>query len=297
MAVDITVGLIAKALPCAPLWVAQRAGFFDELDLRVTQQILGSGDAVTEGIRAGDVQIGLTTPEGAIGDQLDGGSIRIISGLDNQLPFKLIGSRGHDDIESLRGGRIGVSSMKEGTVHVLKTMLARHGLTYPDDYRLDVVGTHVDRWALLQTGEIDAGLQITPYDVIAEQAGYPDLGAPSAYIPEFAFIVASADTRWCAKNRKAVVDFLTGIRRGADVVFDDSARAAGYVAEETGLEVDLVRTALEDLTAKSMLPRDLRATEGALAAVIDSMRAAGEDVPGSDPQTFVDDEYRAAVFA
>jgi ABC-type nitrate/sulfonate/bicarbonate transport system substrate-binding protein len=287
---SVQVGLIAKALPCAPLWVAQRADIFARKGLDVTFKLLGSGDAVTDAIRSGEVRFGLTTPEGAINDQAGGGNQRILGALTNQLPFKLIGLAPHTTISALRGGRIGVSSMTEGTVHVLRAMLASHGLKYPDDYRMDVVGTHIDRWELLQAGQIDAGLQITPYDHIAIEAGYSDLGSPADYIPEFAFVVISADSVWCSENEKITTDFVDGLREGAAIIYDDRPTAVQMVSEETGVDPRLIGQSLNDLTGLQMMPRDLKVTRSALAAVVDTMR---EEVTGAlgDFEQVVDHSY------
>ena len=57
-------------------------------------------------------------------------------------------------------------------------MLATVGLNHPADYLLAVVGTHPPRWELLQQGTTDAGLQSRPYDQIAIEAGFSDLGDP-----------------------------------------------------------------------------------------------------------------------
>jgi len=271
---SINVGLIAKALPCAPLWIAQRAGLFAERGLDVRYELLGSGDAVTAALSDGRARFGLTTPEGALGDRALGGPLRILGALANQLPFRLIGARGRDTIASLRGGRVGVSSMTEGTVHVIQGMLARHGLRYPDDYRLDVVGTHVDRWELLQKGEIDAGLQITPWDLMAIDAGFPDLGAPSRYFPEWAFIVVTSDSGWYRQHPGETESFLGALREGAAVIYADRQRAAEMVAAETGIGTRLVAAALGDL-AGGMLPQDLRITPGAVASVVQGMADGG----------------------
>lgn len=267
----ISVGLVAKALPYAPLWVAQRAGFFAERGLDVSHDFLYSGDNVTAALREGRIEIGMNGPEAALLDGLQGGSTRIIAGLTNQLPFRLIGSRERTTIESLRGGQIGVSSLNEGTAHIIRAMLAHHGLQYPADYSLKVVGTHIDRWVLLQEGTIDASLQLTPYDHIAIEAGFPNLGAPSEYSPEFAFAVANVDGRWASEHAIETRLFLDGLGAGTDVIYDDPASAIKMVVEETGEEPRYVAKCFDDLTSTGMMPRDLRVGREGLAAVIATM--------------------------
>ena len=82
----------------------------------------------------------------------------------------------HKTFDDLRGGRIGTSSLTEGTRHVAERMLAAHGLAYPADYDFALEGSHVERWKALQAGTIDAALQMIPYDAMAVNAGFTDLG-------------------------------------------------------------------------------------------------------------------------
>ena len=118
-------------------------------------RVVGSGDAVTERLQAGRIRLAPNTPEGALADRAAGGSLIVIGGLTNRLPFRLIGLPGHEGLESLRGGTICVSSLTEGTVHVIEAMLATVGLRQPDDYTLEVVGAHARHGRLADGAPLD----------------------------------------------------------------------------------------------------------------------------------------------
>src|SRR6266545_727251 len=105
-----------------------------------------------------------------------GGPLRVAAGLTDRPPLSMIALPGHHGFGDLRGGRIGTSSLTEGTRHVAERMLAAHGLTYPADYDFALEGSHVERWKALQAGTIDAALQMIPYDFMAVEAGFTDLG-------------------------------------------------------------------------------------------------------------------------
>src|SRR4029077_18242297 len=173
---EITVGVVAPAYVNVPLWIAQERGFLERRGLRATERILGTTHGVTSALRDGEVDIALTAPEGSIADAVAGGPLRMVAGLTDRPPLSMIALPRHHAFEDLRGGRIGTSSLTEGTRHVAERMLAAHGLTYPADYDFALEGSPVQRWKAVQGGQIDAARQRIPYDVMAVEAGFTDLG-------------------------------------------------------------------------------------------------------------------------
>src|SRR5690349_22339459 len=149
---EITVGVVAPAYVNVPLWIAQERGFLERRDLAATERICGTTHAVA------------------------GGPLRVVAALTDRPPLSMIALPRHHTFKDLRGGRIGTSSLTEGTRHVAERMLAAHGLTYPADYEFALEGSHVERWKALQAGTIDAALQMIPYDFMAVEAGFTDLG-------------------------------------------------------------------------------------------------------------------------
>src|SRR5262249_53300869 len=110
----IDVSLIAPAFTFVPLFAARRRGFFERRGIDCVYDFVGSGDAVTDALRTGRIQLAPNTPEGALADRAAGGSLVVVGGLTTRLPFRLIGLPRHESLESLRGGTIGVSSLTEG---------------------------------------------------------------------------------------------------------------------------------------------------------------------------------------
>jgi len=153
---DVSVGLVAPAYVCVPLWIAQRRGSFERVGIRATAQICGTTDGTTEAARAGAVQFALTAPEGAIVDAMTGGQLLLIAGLANRPPLSLIAQARYRSIEDLRHARIGTSSLTEGTRHIVEEMLRAHGLVHERDYEFVLAGAHPQRWEALRSGTIDA---------------------------------------------------------------------------------------------------------------------------------------------
>jgi NitT/TauT family transport system substrate-binding protein len=293
----VEVGLIAKAFTFVPLFAAKRRGFFDRHRIDCHYEVLGAPDAVTEGLKAGRLQFAPTTPEGTLADRAAGGNLVVIGGWTNRLPFRLIGLKKHRTLASLRGGTIGVSSLTEGTVSVIERMLAEVGLRHPDDYQFKVVGTHPRRWELLQEGKIDAGLQLTPYDHIAIEAGFSDLGNPNDWFPQFAFSVLAVDGKWASANELLTIRIVQSLQDAMKWVHDDPYDAAQVLVEETGADRRLADLSMRDLIDGAVMPRDLGVSRAGLALVLQAMRENGRLPNGApiDPDFYVDEHYLQAA--
>jgi ABC-type nitrate/sulfonate/bicarbonate transport system substrate-binding protein len=279
---EITVGVVAPAYVNVPLWVAQERGFLEARGLRATEQILGSTHGVTKALRDGAVDVALTAPEGSIADAAAGGPLRVVAGLIDRPPLSMIALARHRTFDDLRGGRIGTSSMTEGTRHVAERMLAAHGLSYPADYDFALEGSHVERWKALQAGTIDAALQMIPYDDIATDAGFTNLGpAQGPAGGEFSFNAA------CVRlpaDPAVLMPFLAALLEASRWFRAHIEESAAIAAARTSIEPRYALAACQQLAADGVIPPDLRAAPGALAAAVGALRSSGLIPPGApDP--------------
>jgi ABC-type nitrate/sulfonate/bicarbonate transport system substrate-binding protein len=280
---EITVGVVAPAYVNVPLWVAQRRGFLERRGLRATEQVLGTTHGVTSALRGAAVDIALTAPEGSIADALAGGPLRVVAGLIDRPPLSLIALPAHRSFSDLRGGRIGTSSLTEGTRHVAERMLAAHGLAYPGDYEWALEGAHVERWKALQAGTIDAALQMIPYDDIAVDAGFTSLGPVTE---DFALNAACINTQ--SSERDVVTPFLHALAEATQWFRGHVEEAAAIAAERTAVEPRYALRACQALAAPGVIPPDLRPGTAALAATVAALRRSGlieggEQVPPGAP--------------
>jgi ABC-type nitrate/sulfonate/bicarbonate transport system substrate-binding protein len=275
---EITVGVVAPAYVNVPLWVAQERGFLERQGLTATEQILGSTDGVTSALRDGRVDVALTAPEGSIADAVAGGPLRMVAGLIDRPPLSLIALARHAGVEDLRGGRIGTSSLTEGTRHVAERMLAAHGLAYPADYEFALEGSHVERWKALQAGTIDAALQMIPYDELATDAGFTDLGPATG---PFSFNAA------CVRlpaDPAVVTPFLRALAEASDWFRDHVEESAAIAAARTSIEPRYALSACRKLAADGVIAAGLRAAPEALEATVGALRSSALIPPdGPDP--------------
>ena len=133
-------------------------------------------------------------------------------------------------------------------------MLAAHGLTYPADYDFALEGSHVERWKALQAGTIDAALQMIPYDVMAVEAGFTDLGPVTE---EFAL---NAVCVRLPAERAELTPFLQALAEAAQWFRGHIEESAAIAAERTSIEPRYALRACQALAADGVIPRDLRSS-------------------------------------
>jgi ABC-type nitrate/sulfonate/bicarbonate transport system substrate-binding protein len=168
-----------------PVWIAQNWGMFADEGLDVSIELHEGVDEVTDRLRDGRVQLAYGITEHVVLDSEAGGCLEIVGGNVNRLPFSLVTGKSIRTFADLRGKTIGVSSLDAGSSSLVMKLLSARGLEFPRDYQMKAVGPILTRWAMLQSGEIDAGLQGAPLDYIAADQGFNSLCEPRREVPYF----------------------------------------------------------------------------------------------------------------
>jgi ABC-type nitrate/sulfonate/bicarbonate transport system substrate-binding protein len=252
-----------------PVWIAQHQGLFADEGLDVAIELYEGVDEVTNRLRDGRAQLAYGITEHVILDSEAGGTLEIIGGNVNRLPFSFIGGKNLGSIEDLRGKTIGVSSIEAGSSSLVMKLLSARGLEYPDDYDMRAVGPILTRWAMLQSGEIDAGLQGAPLNYIAIDQGFPSLCEPRDEVPYFQFTSLNVDQRWARANPTIMKKFMRAFVRAHQRFFADRDGVAVIAMHETGISKDYALRAWNEYTADEIFPRDGDANTAAVQALIE----------------------------
>lgn len=276
-----------------PLWVAQACGFFEREQLSVDLNLLEGIDQVTEGLASGQFQIDLGVTENVILNRERGGRLAIVGGNVNRLPFSLISQPDIKQISDLRGKRIGVSSIEAGSSSLVMKLLAKYGLFYPNDYVLLPVGPILTRWAMLQSKEIEAGLQGVPMNYVALEAGYVNLGQPRDMFPDFQFTSINVDSDWAAGNQNTVVAFLRAYIRACRWLESNQKASREIAKNEANLSPNHADLAWQECIKGGVMPMDGRASLPSIQTLID-VSSQIRALPGRkkfDAGTYVDNTY------
>ena len=122
---------------------------------------------------------------------------------------------------------------------------------------------------MLQSGEIDAGLQGAPLDYIAADRGFNSLCEPRQEVPYFQFTSLNVDSRWASANQDLMLRFMRAFVRAHQWFFSNREAATPVATAETGIEKPYALRAWDEYTAEEIFPRDGDANTDAVQALIE----------------------------
>jgi ABC-type nitrate/sulfonate/bicarbonate transport system substrate-binding protein len=287
---EIEIGIVVPAVIYAPVWLAEQRGFLRDEGLTLRLRSFGSTDATTAALRDGVVPITIGSPEGSIANALSGGDLRLVSGFVNRPPLSMIAQPRYRSMDELRGAKLGTTSLKEGTCHLMEKMMAAHGMHRPLDFQFVMAGAHPQRWEALKAGTLDAAIQLVPFNYIAEESGFSNLGDVDEYVPDFLFCAVCTRMNWANENRDRVIGLLQALRRGVEALYDDPGGAAAVAVDKMNINPDHALRACREFASKKVIPRDLSLSAQAFTATLEAMRGANliKDHPQAEVQACAD---------
>ena len=156
----LSVAIVSRTVFFVPVWLADREGFFASAGLDCDLQIYDNAERINADLKSGKMQVAISTPESVILDAYRGGSLRIIAGNAERLPHFIITKPEIKTLAQLRGARIGVLSLNEGTTYLVRKLASAAGLM-PSEYSVVAVGGAPSRQKLLAEGKIDADCSLS----------------------------------------------------------------------------------------------------------------------------------------
>jgi len=243
--------------------------------LNANIRFIRSGEGQAAGLMKGDLHIVMSSPEGIIHNAERGGPLRMIAANSGKLSHFIITQKKFTKVEDLKGATVGILTMTEGSFFNWQEIAQKHGLKFPDDYKvLETAGAGA-RHRLLLDGKIDVGLQSIPWAYVAEDAGFNNLGAAADYVPDWQFTVYNVNGEWAKANATKVVGFLRAILRATDWIYRNRAQATEIAARELSIKPAYAERAWDYYTTTGTLTRDLSFTEAGLRKVFETQIKAG----------------------
>jgi NitT/TauT family transport system substrate-binding protein len=296
MAATLKVALVSRTVFYAPVWVAERKGYFQGEGVEPQFEIFDNAEKINAVMRSGGAQIAIASVEALVADAFKGGKFRIVASVAQKPPHFIIARPHIKTVTDLKGARFGVLSLHEGTTYFVQDIEKALGWKR-GDIVIDAVGGAPTRWKLLREGKIDAGLQPFPLSYESEDAGFSNLGRIVTYVPDYEFTAAFVDPAWAENNRPAVTGFLRALTRGQAAMAAEPDLAADVLVKELGTTLPYARRAIADALNFKLMPEGLAASEAGMRRVFTTLQGAGL-VPGDaafDMGRFVDPSYLAAA--
>lgn len=239
-----------------PYWIAEERAFFTDEGLDVEPVVFYGTPEEDSMLRDRRVHLGLHATEAIFASIDQGAPLTIVAGNLRRSPFTFVGAPHVKDPGQLHGGTVGVSDLEAGTSTLLRRYLRSFGLEYQADYTMRAVGMIPVRWELLQSGEIQAGLQGAPLDYIALDRGFTDLGDVTQGFPTFEFCSIAANAQWARGNRGLLVRALRAYSRAHHWFYQNREAASAIAARRMGIDPGYAARAWDNYTAREIFPPD-----------------------------------------
>src|ERR1700754_1955682 len=132
----IQVGLIDRTFFPQPVFVAIQNGYFTDEGLNANIRFIRSGEGQAAGLVKGELNFALSSVEGIIQNVEHGGPLRMIAANSGKLSHFIITQKQFAKIEDLKGATVGILTMTEGSFFNWQEIAEKHGLKFPEDYKV-----------------------------------------------------------------------------------------------------------------------------------------------------------------
>ncbi len=214
-----------------PIWAAQEKGFFAREGLDVTLTPTPSSVFQLTNLIEGKFDIGMTAFDNVVAYQ-EGQGEAPVSGTPDLFVFmgvddgflRLVVVPEVKSYADLRGKELSVDALTTGYSFVLQKMLQAGGLK-DGEHSLVRAGGVLQRWEALRQKKHAGTMLITPFEIIAEAAGFRRLGNAVDVLGRYQGQVGAARRSWARANADKLVGYIRAYRAGLAWLYDSTNRA------------------------------------------------------------------------
>ena len=265
-----------------PIVVAQDFGFFAAEGLEVKTVFIRGGPTAMAALVGGGVDYTFVAGVAAIRAIAQNAPMLIISGMQPYMDYTLIGAKGLNTVNDLKGKVVGVTGPGGVAEFAAVEGLAKKGMMRDRDYKiLYGVGNSPARAQALETGKIQA----SPFSFLErlelEKKGFPAIFDIGEAIPGFPFVVIASGKQKIDNDPDGIVALLRAINRGLDFLKKSREKVAeAVINKNTFGDPAMVRRVINqfaDLYATSISRKDIDALISATRLEAEAKRLGGPD--------------------
>lgn len=277
----------------APMALGVASGFFKDAGLDVImQEIPRTGDAIGK-LVAGDCEFAVAGAVPIINAALAGHDPLIVMSIEAENVFGIVGAKGIESPEQLRGATIAISGKHEQDDIIMRRALREWGIDPDREVTFDVRGSRGNCWDAVVNGEVAAMTATIPQPVLARAVGLPVLKDYIELNEPYQAGAIVTTRRYADANPDMVRRFLDGQLRAVRLFQKDFEAALPHLKARSKLEdIAVLREThrLFSLALEHYVPNPL-----ALAMVVKYLRAGYGEPVDVDVNKLIDASFAAAL--
>jgi ABC-type nitrate/sulfonate/bicarbonate transport system substrate-binding protein len=272
----------------AALIIAQQTGIFKKHGLEPSLILTAGGSLGFQAMMGGDVAMVLADGSAAVNSNLAGADVVIIASLLNTFPYSLISVPEIKKVDQLVGGKVAISRFGSATDMSVRMSLAKVGLNPDKDVVILQIGTQTQRFAALQSKNVQATIITPPFTLTARKLGYNTLIDMAQLNIPFELTALLTRKSFIKTQRDTVTSVVAAL-----------ADAVHYYKREKEPTIKILskylqttdREALEETykeIALKVLPEKPYATLPGIQTILDELAPRNPKARNSKPEDFVD---------
>lgn len=294
----VTLRIAAQPYPLySSIWVAYELGYLEEelaaVNAEYTWTEFQSGPLVNEAVAAGEADLGYMADLPAIIAKSSGQEIEIVSNVaygEKGLAVLVPTDSEITSVAELEGKKVAYATGSYAQ-HLLALLLDQEGLTLDDVESINLSAG--DQVAALSSGEVDAIVIWEQYISLLTTEGTAKVLADGTGIKR-GNMVTYAVTSYAEEHPEVIEAYIRALDRADEYIEEDPSAAAEVIAEDFGVDAELMETILGNFTFTTELTQD---DIDEIEAVKDFSLEAGIITNDIDFDSFINTEYLEAVAA
>ncbi|MCC8050987.1 MAG: aliphatic sulfonate ABC transporter substrate-binding protein [Clostridiales bacterium] len=294
----VTLRIAAQPYPLySSIWVAYELGYLEEelaaVNAEYTWTEFQSGPLVNEAVAAGEADLGYMADLPAIIAKSSGQEIEIVSNVaygEKGLAVLIPTDSEITSVAELEGKKVAYATGSYAQ-HLLALLLDQEGLTLDDVESINLSAG--DQVAALSSGEVDAIVIWEQYISLLTTEGTAKVLADGTGIKR-GNMVTYAVTSYAEEHPEVIEAYIRALDRADEYIEEDPSAAAEVIAEDFGVDAELMETILGNFTFTTELTQD---DIDEIEAVKDFSLEAGIITNDIDFDSFINTEYLDAVAA
>jgi len=238
------VSALPPTLDAAPLWVADKKGFFQREGLDAEVVVAKSTAYSLQALAGGLIHAALADNHDILA-HIDKGSDLAIVAAGCKSSHMIVGGKNIKSYEDLRGKSGASSTLSTGTASLLRRLLRAHGLEQGKDYSWVELARGGSLLDAVASGKVAGAVVDVPDNFRAQEMGFQVLGKLSDLLPNYLRSSFAVRRKWAAQHRADLVRFVKALLQARKLIEDHPDLGAEFLAQQLKVKLGLARRGLD----------------------------------------------------